>query len=98
MILYSHLDLKLWFRNIYNTFTSWSEFQKARIHRLFGENTLLNQGFGFGLPRSVIGRENSHRHLNESDAKITLIYSWLSHSRFPVFPVDCLNLHRVLIG
>lgn len=55
MILYSHLDLKLWFRNIYNTFTSWSEFQKARIHRLFGENTLLNQGFGFGLPRSVIG-------------------------------------------
>lgn len=80
MILYSHLDLKLWFRNINNT-TSWLEFQKACIHRLFGENTLLNQGFGFGLPRSVIGRENSHRHLNESDAKITLIYSWLLVTR-----------------
>ena len=79
MILYSHLDLKLWFRNIYNTFTSWSEFQKARIHRLFGENTLLNQGFG--LPRSVIGRESSHRYLNESDTKITLIYSWLLVTR-----------------
>ena len=81
MILYSHLDLKLWFRNIYNTFTSWSEFQMDRIYRLFGENTLLNQGFGFGLPRSVIGRENSHRHLNESDAKITPIYSWLLGTR-----------------
>ena len=52
-----------------------------RIYRLFGENTLLNQGFGFGLPRSVNGRENLHRHLNESDAKITPIYSWLLVTR-----------------
>ena len=68
---------------------------------------VIQDCIGFALLRSVIGLENSHHPLNQSDAKLKAIVTWLlafsrARGRFRVFTLSpywlLVMLTFVLIG